>query len=220
MIALVRYTVAVMLHSQRFLPPVLLYVISIGTFAHDAGTDPVLQIFAPMTAVAFVCAAWLTVVLASAEDPVQRAITTVNAGRSWPQLVAVVVVVLSTFVVLIAMVLALPAILGNRGLGVVHVLVGALSLLAGASFGAAVGLPTSRLVIRRRGYALLATLLVVIVFLLVRGLPPVNTLVSLLTEEGTKPANMLLPGVAYLALAVAVLAGSVAGTQFVVSRRD
>ena len=220
MIALVRYTVAVMLHSQRFLPPVLLYVVCIGTFAHDAGIEPVLPIFAPMTAVAFVCAAWLTVVLASAEDPVQRAITAVNAGRSWPQLVAVVAVVLATFVVLIAVVLALPAILGNRGLGAVHLVVGALALLAGASFGVAVGLPTSRLVIRRQGYALLATLVLLMVFLLVRGLPPVNTLVTLLSEEGKEPADMLLPGFMYLALSVAVLAGSVAATQVVVSRRD
>jgi hypothetical protein len=220
MIALVRYTVAVMLHSQRFLPPVLLFLICLGTFANDAGTEPVLPIFAPMTAVVFVCAAWLTAVLATAEDPVQRAITAVNAGRSWPQLVAVVVVVLATFAVLIAVLLALPVIFGNRGAGVVEMLVGAVALLTGACFGVAVGLPTSQLVIRRRGFALLTTLVLLIVFLLIRGLPPVNTLVVLLTEEGRAAGSMLLPEIAYLLLTVAVLAGSVAGTQAIVSRRD
>ena len=220
MIPLVRYTVAVMVHSQRFLPPVLLFVICIGTFAHDAGSEPVIPIFAPMTAVAFVCAAWLTVALATAEDPVQRAITAVNAGRKWPQLVAVALVVLATFVVLILVLLALPVVLGNRGAGVVELLVGAVALLTGAGFGVAVGLPTSRLVIRRSGYALLATMVLLMVFLLIRGLPPVNTLVILLTEEGTAPADMLLPEIAYLLLTTAVLAASIAGTHTVITRRD
>jgi hypothetical protein len=220
MIALVRYTVAVMLHSQRFLPPVLLFLICLGTFAHDAGVEPVLPIFAPMTAVAFVCAAWLTAVLATAEDPVQRAITSVNAGRSWPQLAAVVVVVMATFAVLSVVLLALPLILGNRAAGVVELLVGAMALLTGAGFGIAIGLPTSQLVIRRRGFALLATLILLIVFLLIRGLPPVNTLVVLLTEEGRAAGSMLLPELAYLVLTIAVVAGSVAGTQAIVSRRD
>jgi hypothetical protein len=219
-IPLVRYTVAVMVHSQRFLPPVLLFVIGMGTFAHDAGTEPVVQIVAPMTAVAFVAAAWLTVALATAEDPVQRAITAVNAGRSWPQLVAVVLVVLATFVVLILVLLALPIVLGNRGAGVMELLVGALSLLTGAAFGAAVGLPTSRLVIRRAGFALLATFALLLVFLLIRGLPPVNSLVMLLTEERAKPADMLLPELAYLLLTAAVLAGSVAATHTIITRRD
>jgi hypothetical protein len=216
----VRYTVAVMVHSQRFLPPVLLFLICIGTFAHDAGTEPVIPIFAPMTAVAFVCAAWLTVGLATAQDPVQRAITSVNTGRSWPQLVAVVLVVLATFVVLIVVLLALPIVLGNRGAGVMELFVGALALLTGAGFGAAVGLPTSRLVIRRAGYALLATLALLMVFLLIRGLPPVNSLVILLTDEGREPADMLLPEIAYLLLTAAVLAASVAGTHAVAARRD
>ncbi|HEY7591667.1 MAG TPA: hypothetical protein VH969_00825 [Actinophytocola sp.] len=220
MIALVRYTVAVMVHSQRYLPPVLLFVICIGTFAHDAGVEPMVPIFAPMTAVAFVCAAWLTVVLVTAEDPVQRAITTVNAGRSWPQLAAVAVVVLATFAVLSAVLLTLPFVLGNRAYGPVDLIVGAAALLTGACFGIAIGMPTSRLVFRRQGYALLATLVLIMTFLLVRGLPPVNTLVMLLTEERTEPADMLLPELAYLALAVAVLAGSLAATQAIVSRRD
>jgi hypothetical protein len=216
----VRYTVAVMVHSQRFLPPVLLFLICIGTFAHDAGTEPVIPIFAPMTAVAFVCAAWLTVGLATAQDPVQRAITSVNTGRSWPQLVAVVLVVLATFVVLILVLLALPLVLGNRDAGIVKLLVGAIALFTGACFGVAVGLPTSRLVIRRQGFALLATLVLLMVFLLIRGLPPVNTLIILLTEDDIGAGGMLLPGLSNLLLAVAVLACSVGITQVLVSRRD
>lgn len=220
MIPIVRYTVAVMVHSQRFLPPVLLFVIAIGTFAHDAGTEPVIQIFAPMTAVAFVSAAWMTVALATAEDPVQRSITAVNAGRAWSQLVAVVLVVLGTFAVLIVLLLALPVVVGNRDADAVKLLVGALAMLTGAGFGAAVGLPTSRLVIPRAGFALLATLALIVVFLLIRGLPPVNTLIILLSEEGTAPADMLLPEIAYLALTAAVLAGSVAVTHTIVRRQD
>jgi hypothetical protein len=219
MMALVRYTVAVMLHSQRFLPPVLLFLICVGTFAQDAGVEPVVPIFAPMSGVAFVCAAWLTIALVTAEDPVQRAITVVNAGRSLPLLVAVVVVVLATFAVLIAALLALPLLLGNQRLQAVELVVGGLALLTGASFGVAVGLPTSRLVIRHRGYALLATLIALLVFLLVRGLPPVNAVIVLLTEEGSAPEDMLLPELAYVALSAAVLAGSTAATHLIVARR-
>lgn len=219
MTALVRYTVAVMLHSQRFLPPVLLFLICVGTFAQGAGVEPVVPIFATMTGVAFVCAAWLTIVLVNAEDPVQRAITVVNTGRSLPLLVAVVVVVLATFAVLIAAVLALPLVLGNQRLHVVELVVGGLALLTGASFGVAVGLPTSRMVIRRQGYALMTTLILLLVFLLFRGLPPVNAVIVLLTQEGSAPADMLLPGLLYAVLAAAALAGSTAVTHLIIERR-
>lgn len=220
MIAMIRYTLAVMLHSQRYLPPALLFVISTGTFAHDAGIEPMLPIFAPMTAVAFVCAVWLTMALATAEDPIQRSITAVNAGRSWPQLAAVAAVVIATFSVLILVLLCLPFILGNRAYGAGEFLAGGFALVTAVAFGSALGLPTSRLVIRRQGYALVTTLVLLLVFLLVRGLPPVNTLVSLLSEDGARAANMLLPELALLVFALAMLAASVVGTQLVLTRRS
>ena len=88
--ALFRYTMAIMLHSQRYVPPALLFVVCTGIFANGAATQPVVPLFAAMTGVVFACSAWLTVSLVNVEDPVQRAITAVNVGIL-PVAVAVIV---------------------------------------------------------------------------------------------------------------------------------
>jgi hypothetical protein len=59
-VALIRYTVAVTLQSQRYVPPVGVFVLAMGLFTSEPG-GAVVPLFAPMTGVLFVCATWLTV---------------------------------------------------------------------------------------------------------------------------------------------------------------
>ena len=115
MIALFRYTLVILLHSQRYLPPVLLYLVVTMAFVHGDTDQPALPIFGVLTVATLVLAAWLTVVLIGIEDPVQRAITVVNAGRARSVLVAAVWVVLAWCAVLGALVLAVPLVFGFRG---------------------------------------------------------------------------------------------------------
>lgn len=220
MIALVRYTAAVMFHSQRYLPPALVFIACMALFANDAGAQPVVPIFAPMTAVALVCSAWSTAALIAVEDPVQRAITAVNTGRSWALLVAVVVVVLLTSAVLAGLVVVLPGVLGNDRVTALDLATGAVALVAASCLGTAIGMVTSRLVIRRPGWSLLAALLLLVVVLLTRGLPPINPLVLLLARTESATAGVLATTAWSAVVAVVVLLLCAVVTQVVATRRD
>lgn len=220
MVALFRYTLAILLHSQRYLPPVLLYFVVAAAFVHGDPNQPALPIFGVLAAATVVLAAWLTVVLIAAEDPVQRAITVVNAGRSWRVLVAAVSVVLAWCAVLSAVVLAVPVVFGFRGITGLDVLAGAEGLLTGACAGTAIGLVTSRLVIRRPGYGLLATLLLLPLFVLVHGIPPVNPVVTLLIHTTSATAGVIGRTTGYAAVGAVLLVAGGAVAHVVAGRRD
>lgn len=89
MSALFRYTLSTMLHSQRYLPPVVLFVaaLAVGT---TNGSGRLAPAYALASGALFLCSTWLTVVLINIEDPVHRAITTVHAGRSRNVLLAAI----------------------------------------------------------------------------------------------------------------------------------
>lgn len=218
--ALFRYTLAILLHSQRYLPPVLLYCVVAMLLVHGDSTQPVAPIFGVMTVATLVLAAWLTVSLIGVEDPVQRTITAVNVGRSRSLLIATAWVVLACCAVLSGMMLAVPLVFGFRGVTGVELLVGAEGLFTGACAGVAIGLVTSRLVIRRPGYGLLTTLLLLLLFVLVRWIPPINPTMSLLTRNGSVTPDTVVSTTGYAAVAVVLMAVSVAVTHMVAARRD
>lgn len=220
LIALFRYTMAILLHSQRYLPPVLLYLVVTLAFVHGDATQPVVPIFGVMTVATLVLAAWLTVSLIGVEDPVQRTITAVVIGRSRSLLIATVWVVLVCCAVLSAIVLAVPLVFGFRDVTGLDVLAGAEGLLTGACVGVAIGLVTSRLVIRRPGYALLTTLILLLVFVLVHWIPPINPMVSLLTRGGSATNGTVVTATVYTAVAVTLMTASATATQMVAAHRD
>lgn len=217
MIALLRYTMAVLLHSQRYLPPLMLFVGVSVMFIGSSDTGPVVPIYAPVTGMLFVCATWLAVMLVNAEDPVRRAVTVVNAGRSLSVLVATVVVALAVCLLVAGVVLFLPVVLGQHTVTAAGVIAGFLAQLAAASTGVAIGLLGSRLVISRAGYALLVALALVAIFALTKGLPPVNPMIRLLASDAPDP---LATTVYYAVVGVVLLAASTAFTQFMTTRRD
>ncbi|WP_156755228.1 hypothetical protein [Actinokineospora pegani] len=218
MIALVRYTASIMFHSQRYLPSALVFVACMGVFANGAGDQPVVPIFAPMTGAALVCSAWLAVTLINLEDPVQRSISAVNSGRSL--LVAVVVVVLLASMALAALVVALPAVLGNDRVTTLDLLTGAVALVAASCLGTAIGLITSRLVVRRPGHSLLSTLLLLVVVLLTRGLPPINPLILRLARTESAGGEVLADTALDAGVAVVVLVLCAVLTRAVSARRE
>jgi hypothetical protein len=219
LIAVFRYTLAITLHSQRYLPPVGLFVLTMSLFVASVSTGPVVPVFAPMTVVLLVCSAWLTVAVVNVEDPVQRTITVVNAGRPATVLLAAVLVVLLGCLLLTAVVLGVPTLFGRHHVTPADLLVGVESQLTGSCLGVATGLVTSRLVIRRSGHALLVALALLLVFLLGKGIPPINPLVRLLASA--RPATELLaPAALDTGIAVVTVVAALIVTHTVAVRRD
>lgn len=217
-IALVRYAGATMLHSQRYLAPVLLFMAVVGvSSSNDSGPLP--PTYGLCAGALFVCATWLTIALISVEDPAHRAITVVSAGRSSRVLLASVVVAVISCLILTVVGVVLPLLVGTHTVGAADLALGVEAELTGACAGIAIGLLCSRLVIRRRGYALIAAVGLVLVALLVRGLPPINVLLRV-TANATKSADVLGPAFGLLAIGAVILVVASLATQFITTHRD
>jgi hypothetical protein len=217
-IALIRYTSATMLHSQRYLAPTLLFLAAVGvSSSNDSG--PLAPIYGLCAGALFVCATWFTIALISVEDPAHRAITVVSAGHSGRVLLASVSVAVISCLILAVVGVVLPLLVGTHTFRAADLALGIEAELTGACAGIAIGLLCSRLVISRQGYALIAALAIVLVALLVRGLPPVNALLRLTANTATS-ADLLGPAGGLLAIAAAILVASSLATQFITTRKN
>jgi hypothetical protein len=77
---LVRYLGSDLLRSQRFLLPVLLYVLLLAPlFGGDPGPPP--QLWTVTAVVLYPVSCWLAVTVANTEDPVQRQVTVAAGPR-------------------------------------------------------------------------------------------------------------------------------------------
>jgi len=218
MIALSRYTLSTMLHSQRYLAPVLLFMGAVAVVSsNDSG--PLAPTYALCGAVLLICSTWLTIALISVDDPVHRAITVVNAGRSHTVLLASVAVAFASSLVLTAFGLVFPLLVGSHVLTAADLLLGLEAYLICANAGIAIGLICSRLVIRRQGYALVVAIGLVAAILLVPGLPPVHVLFQKMANV-QRAAELVAPAAGYTAMGIALLVVSAIATQFVTTRRD
>lgn len=219
MSALVRYTAANVVLSQRYLPPVLLFLAFEFVFTGADDNGPLPPAYAVGAAGVFVCGVWLTIVAVNAEDPVQRSITAVNAGGSGRVLLASVWVALVACLVLGIVGLGYPLLTGHHVITVSVLVLGALAELTSACTGVAIGLLCSRPVVRRTGYAVLGAVAAILLFLLVPGLPPVNPVFRLLA--GTRPpAAQLLPVALFGAVSVVLAVASTVLTRHVAQRKD
>ncbi len=218
MIALIRYTFATMLHSQRYLAPVLLFMGIVGVLSsNDDGPLP--PAYASCAAALFLCATWFTIALISAEDPTHRAITVVAAGRSSKVLLTSIAVAVLSCLVLAVVGLVFPLLFGNHPVTGVDLFVGIEAQLTCASVGVAIGLLCSRLVMRRQGFALIVALALVMIALFVPGMAPVNALFRLMGTV-TESADLVVPVSGFLAIGVVVLIASGIATQLITTRRD
>ncbi|MGH3692813.1 MAG: hypothetical protein ACRDRX_02215 [Pseudonocardiaceae bacterium] len=218
MIPLIRYTSATMLHSQRYLPPVLLFMAVIG-IASSNDSGPILPTYGLSAAALFVCATWFTVALISIDDPIHRAITIVSAKNSGKILLSSISVAVIGCLILAVFGLVLPLLVGTHTVQTVDLVVGIEAELAGAAAGIAIGLLCSRLVIRRQGYSLLVALGLVMGALFARDVSPINSLLRL-TASGAESSDLMAPIGVLLAITVAILVFSAIATQFVTTRKD
>ncbi|MFD9739797.1 hypothetical protein [Umezawaea sp. NPDC059074] len=204
-IALVRYLAVDVLRSQRYLPPLLLHCAVLGMmFSGDAGEA--LFAYAGSCALIYPVAAWFGVVVATTEDPTQRAVTAVTAG-GWGRVASAQALLGAVGTVVLAVVATVwpvftnphPYTLGVIGLGF------AAHLVCGLT-GVAVGMLCSRPVIVRTGPSLLAVVAIVALTFKFGGGTPVGAMLGGLAHRDL--AGLPVAGGAAVLLVV-VAAGAV-----------
>lgn len=218
MTALLRYQAALLLRTQRWLPPVVLYAAALGIGVQ--GGQPVLDSLGWAAAVLLPVTAWLVRICATNEPPAARSCAGAAAGPGRAHLASLLVG------------LGAALLLGAAAVGVVTVIsdptgtdrrapvpvgpasgAGLLAVLTCALLGAAVGALTTRPVLNSPGRAVPALLLGALLSLVATG-SPARAAVSALVEgsqEATVPVPVL-PVVLAALLASAATAVSCALT--------
>lgn len=214
MTALLRYQAALLLRSQRWLPPFLLYAafLAIGV----QGGQPVLDSLGYTAAALLPVAAWLVRICVTNEPPAARTCVAAAAGPGRAHLACLLVAlttsaVLGTAATLVVTWISDPASAGHRVL-VPRLEAGAaglLAVLACALLGTAVGALTNWPLLRSPGRSVPAMLLAAMLLLVTAGSPAQAAVHGLVTgsQSGHVPLPLLpLTGAALLATAASALA--------------
>lgn len=191
MIALVRYQLALLGHSQRYLMPALLFI-GMLTVLYSDNEGPALPGFAVTAGALMVVSGWLTIALVDTEDPVQHALTRVHSG-SLSRLIAGTAVTLVLCCLPLGGLSVLWAVLSHRGPAypVRDILIGLLAHFVCACAGVSVSLPCSGLLIRRAGYSVVSTGLLLGIVLLAGWVPLAHPLLAAMSIESVSLAVLL-----------------------------
>ncbi|SFW53001.1 hypothetical protein [Amycolatopsis australiensis] len=180
MLALTRYYLALLGHSQRYLPALLAYLALCVILYADPHSPP-LPLFGVSAGGLLVVSCWLTIALLDIEDPVQRLVTLSHARQWRRMIVGAILTVFACSVVLTVLTEVWSAVKSVRfqpsALGV-----GLLAHLACALLGIAIALPCSRLLVSRIGWTVLAAVIALFVVLLAK-IPLVHPLLHALTDD-------------------------------------
>lgn len=213
MTALLRYQTALLLRSQRWLPPVILYAVFLGVGVQ--GGQPVLDSLGYTAAALLPVAAWLVRICVTGEPAAARACVTAARGPARTHLAALLTALtaaalLGTVATLIVTVISHHATNDHR-LPVSPVRAGAAGLLATlacALLGSAVGALTNRPLLRSPGRAVPAMLLAALLAVVVGGSPAHAAVSGLVSgsESGRIPVSPLPLTAAVLLTAAAFAA--------------
>ncbi|MFE6474456.1 hypothetical protein [Streptomyces rochei] len=214
MIALVGYMVTVLLLSQRYLAPLLLFLGLVAVLT-SSDSGPLTATYASVAGAMLPCSVWLTVTLIGLEDRAHRSIVVISADSHLRVLLATVA---TGCLLLTAAGLVLPLMLGAHSPGLADLALGIAAQLTCACTGMAIGLVCSRLIFRRPGHALVLALVLLLAVLLGKGVSPVNIMLTRL-QSASDSADVLAPTGALLAVTAGVLAAAVAVTQAVTRRK-
>ncbi|MEW2512363.1 ABC transporter [Streptomyces sp. NPDC046870] len=222
MTALLRYQADLLLRSQRWLPPVILYAAFLGVGVQSG--QPVLGSLGYTAAGLLPVAAWLVRICVTAEPPAARACVAAARGPARAHLACLltalfVAVLLGLAATVVVTLISDPASDGHR-VPVPRLRAAAAGLpgaLVCALLGAAVGALTSRPVLRSRGRAVPALLLGALLAVVSAGSPAQAAVSALVTGSRTGRVPVpLLP----LAGAVVLTAAAFAATGRLVARRS
>ncbi|MFI2378494.1 hypothetical protein ACH5AO_26055 [Streptomyces sp. NPDC018964] len=218
MIALIRYLFTVMLLSQRYLAPLLLFV---GLLAVLTSSDsgPLAATYGSVAGAVLVCSVWLTMALVGLEDRQHRPVLVVSVGSRLRTLLGSVAAAVLWCLPLTVAGLGLPLVFGTHSPVPADLVLGTEAQLTCSFTGIAIGLVCSRPVVRRQGYALVLALALLLTALLARGVSPVNVLLTDL-QNASDSTGLLGSTAVLLVVAAGVLAVAVAITHAVTLRKD
>ncbi|MGA5037192.1 hypothetical protein ACPCA8_09050 [Streptomyces capoamus] len=217
MIALVRYMFTVLLLSQRYLAPLLLFLGLVAVLT-SSDTGPLTATYASVAGAMLPCSVWLTMTLIGLEDQAHRSIVVVSAGGPLRVLLATVGTAATWCLLLLSAGLVLPLLFGTHTPGLADLALGTVAQLTSACTGMAIGVICSRLVFRRQGYALVLALVLLLAMLLGKGVSPVNIMLTHL-QNASDSADTLAPTGALLAVTTGILAAAVAMTHAIICRK-
>ncbi|MFC9757677.1 ABC transporter [Streptomyces sp. NPDC056921] len=212
MTALLRYQTALLVRSQRWLAPVLLYAafVSVGV----QWGQPVLDSLGYAAAGLLPVTAWLVQLCANQEPPAARTVTAAVVGSPRAHLATLLAAlgcagVLGVAATLTVLLISKPANADNS-VRVPLLPAGAAGLLAVACcvlLGAVVGALCTRPLLHRRGWSVAATVLGALLALVTAGSPANTAVTGLVTGSRTGTVHFpVLPLVAAAALAAAAAA--------------
>ncbi|WP_128981073.1 ABC transporter [Streptomyces roseicoloratus] len=205
MTALLRYHAALLLRSQRWLAPFLLYAVFVG-IGVQAG-EPVLGALGYAVEGLVPVTAWAVRICLNQEPSAARTVTAAAAGPARAHGAAVLTATGAVLLVGAVAVVAVTAFGDPKGASPLSA--GAAGLLAAAVCvltGTAVGALTTRPLIRSRGWSLTTLLLASLLALVTTGSPAAGAVSALVTAAG--PGTVPYPWPA-LAGAVALAATAV-----------
>ncbi|WP_338783776.1 ABC transporter [Streptomyces sp. DG1A-41] len=221
MTALLRYHAALLLRSQRWLPPFLLYAAFLA-ISVQAG-QPVLDSLGYSAAALLPVAAWLTRICATAEPQAARGCVAAAVGPARAHVACLLAALsgaaaLGTVATLGVTLLSASVASDHRTPVPLAPACGAglLAALACALLGTAVGALTSRPLLRSRGRAVPALLLAALLSLVATGSPAQAAVRGLVTgsRSGTVPLPLLpLAAAALVTAAALALAGALASRR-------
>ena len=212
---MIRYLIADLFKSQRWLPPVFVYLAMTGIlYGGDPGSPR--PPYGVSEMVLFPLAAWLTVVLVNNEDPVQRYVTMAAVG-GWRRLLGSLVgaaAVLNGVLVLLAT--FVPALIHHHPYALSDISLGFAAHAISAVTGIGLGVLCARPIVPTTGWSLVAVVGVSLLVLVVANqLPPVGATAHLLFHN--KPVSAAAVAV-QLALAIVVGVACI-GVAYRVGRR-
>jgi hypothetical protein len=213
-LGLLRYTAVDWVRSQRWLPASLIMLITL-TVMNAAGGGGTLAGYGVTAALLFPLTAWLTVGALNAEEPEQRWVTSVTAGGVG-RVIAARVLVASVWALLLG-VLAVtwPLLASDPSRRGADVLIGLVAHAICVGGGAALGIVLSRPLVDAPGYVALGVVLVFMLELGIRVLPPVGPIVDLLTGRETRDVAAL----GLVAVETLIVFGAVAAAGVWVTRQ-
>lgn len=216
MIAVFRYQVATVLHSQRYVAPFVFFLAMLAILT-SSDSGPLLQTYIASAAATLACTVWLTVMVVGVEEPTGRSVLVVAAGSARTVLVATVATVFAFCLGLVAIGLVYPLYSGHHTVTAPTVAFGAVAEVTCAWVGIGIGLACSRLVVPRAGASTLLGLTLVLGALVVPG-QPVSTMLRAM--GGGYHGGRVVVFVVDSVLGLVVLGVGAALTEVVAARRD
>jgi hypothetical protein len=218
MTALLRYHTALLLRSQRWLPPVLLYGAFLAVGVQGGG--PVLDSLGYTAAALLPVTAWLVRICATQEPPAARSVTAAAAGAPRAHLASLLAAALcaaavGTVAVIVVALISAPSGAAHQ-VAVPRPAAAGAGLVAGAVcvlLGMAVGALCTRPLLHARGWSLAATVLLALLALVSTGSPARYAVTGLVT--GSRNGVVTLPLLPLLA--AALIAAAAAGVASVLA---